>query len=47
MDLGFIIKMLQKVDVYDEDISIAKGDSKIIYKWSEAKEYIRWQLRRK
>jgi hypothetical protein len=47
MDLGFIIEQLQKVDAIDQDLRIAKGEWKILTKWSEAKEQIRWQLKKK
>ncbi len=47
MELGFIIEQLQKTDAIDQDMSIAKGEWKIITKWSEAKEQIRCQLRKK
>jgi hypothetical protein len=42
MDLGFIIEQLQKVEATDQDLMIAKGEWKILTKWSEAKEQIRW-----
>ena len=47
MDLGFIIEQLQKTEPNDQDLRIAKGEWKIITKWSEAKEQIRWQLRKR
>ena len=47
MDLGFIIEQLQKSEAIDQDLMIAKGGWKIITKWSEAKEQIRWQSRKK
>jgi len=47
MDLGFIIEQLQKSEAMDQDMMIAKGEWKIITKWSEAKEQIRWRLRKK
>ena len=47
MDLGFIIEQLHKVDAIDQDLRIAKGEWKILTKWSEAKEQIRWQLKKK
>jgi hypothetical protein len=47
MDLGFIIEQLQKSEAIDQDLMIAKGEWKIITKWSEAKEQIRCQLRKK
>ena len=47
MDLGFIIEQLQKSEAMDQDMMIAKGEWKIITKWSEAKEQIRCQVRKK
>ena len=47
MDLGFIIERLAKEDATDQDMRIAKGEWKILTKWSEAKEQIRWLLRKK
>ena len=47
MDLAFIIEQLQKSEAMDQDMMIAKGEWKIITKWSEAKEQIRCQLRKK
>ena len=47
MNLGFIIEQLQKSEAMDQDLMIAKGKWKIITKWSEAKEQIRWQSRKK
>ena len=47
MDLGFIIEQLQKQEAIDQDLMIAKGEWKILNKWSEAKEQIRWRLRKK
>lgn len=47
MDLGFIIEQLQNSDAIDQDMRIAKGQWKILTKWSEAKEQIRWQSRKK
>ena len=47
MDLGFIIEQLQKQEATDQDWMIAKGEWKILNKWSEAKEQIRWRLRKK
>lgn len=47
MDLGFIIEQLQRNDAIDQDMRIAKGEWKILTKWSEAKEQIRWQSRKK
>jgi hypothetical protein len=47
MDLGFIIEQLQRTEAIDQDMMIAKGEWKIITKWSEAKEQIRCQLRKK
>ena len=47
MDLGFIIEQLQKQEAKDQDMRVAKGEWKIITKWSEAKEQIRCQLRKK
>lgn len=46
MDLGFIITELRKSEGIDQDLAIAKGEWKIITKWSEAKEQIRCLLRR-
>jgi len=46
MDLGFIIEQLRKTDAIDQDMRIAKGQWKILTKWSEAKEQIGW-LRKK
>ena len=42
MDLGFIIEQLQKTEATNQDLRIAKGEWKIMTKWSEAKEQIRW-----
>lgn len=47
MDLGFIIEQLTKVENPDQDMMIAKGEWKILTKWSEAKEQIGWLLRKK
>lgn len=47
MDLGFIIEQLAKEDATDQDMRIAKGEWKILTKWSEAKEQIRWRSRKK
>ena len=47
MDLGFIIEQLQRNDATDQDMRIAKGQWKILTKWSEAKEQIGWQSRKK
>lgn len=47
MDLGFIIEQLQRTEATDQDMRIAKGEWKIITKWSEAKEQIGWQSRKK
>ena len=47
MDLGFIIEQLQRTEAIDQDMRIAKGEWKIITKWSEAKEQIRLQSRKK
>ena len=47
MDLGFIIEQLQLQKAIDQDMMIAKGQWKILTKWSEAKEQIGWQLRKK
>lgn len=47
MNLGFIIEHLPKQEAIDQDMMIAKGKYKIITKWSEAKEHIRCQLRKK
>lgn len=47
MNLGFIIEHLQKQEAIDQDMMIAKGQWKILTKWSEAKEQIRCQLRKK
>lgn len=47
MDLGFIIEQLQRNDAIDQDMMIAKGQWKILTKWSEAKEQIGWQSRKK
>lgn len=47
MDLGFIIEQLKKTGSPDQDMMIAKGEWKIITKWSEAKQQIKWRLRRK
>ena len=35
MDLGFIIEQLQKNEAIDQDMMIAKGEWKILNKWSE------------
>jgi len=47
MNLGFIIEQLRKSEAIDQDMRIAKGQWKILTKWSEAKEQIGWQLRKK
>lgn len=47
MDLGFIIEQLPKQEAIDQDMMIAKGQWKIITEWSEAKEQVRWLLKRK
>lgn len=47
MNLGFIIEQLHKTEPVNQDLRIAKGEWKIITKWSEAKEQIRWQLRKR
>ncbi len=47
MDLGFIIEQLQRVEAIDQDMMIAKGEWKILTKWSEAKQQIQWRLRKK
>lgn len=47
MDLGFIINELRNVKEIDQDMAIAKGEWKIITKWSEAKEQIKWQSRKR
>ena len=47
MNLGFIIEQLQKSNAINQDMRIAKGEWKILTKWSEAKEQIRWQSRKK
>lgn len=47
MDLGFIIEQLQNNKAIDQDMMIAKGEWKILTKWSEAKEQIRWRSRKK
>jgi hypothetical protein len=47
MDLGFIIEQLHKTKATDQDLRIAKGEWKVLTKWSEAKEQIRWQLRKR
>ena len=47
MDLGFIIEQLPNHSATDQDMRIAKGQWKILTKWSEAKEQIKWQLRKK
>lgn len=47
MDLGFIIEQLQGNEAIDQDMMIAKGEWKILIKWSEAKEQIRWRSRKK
>lgn len=47
MQLGFIIDQLRKADEIDQDMAIAKGEWKLISKWSEAKEQIKWLLRKK
>ena len=47
MNLGFIIEQLHKTEPINQDLRIAKGEWKIITKWSEAKEQIRWQLRKR
>jgi len=47
IDLGFIIEQLPKADLTTEDILIAKGKHKMITNWSEAKQQIKWQLRKR
>jgi hypothetical protein len=47
MQLDFIIEQLRIQEATNQDLMIAKGQWKIITKWSEAKEQIRCQLRRK
>jgi len=47
MQLDFIIEQLRIQEATNQDLMIAKGEWKIITKWSEAKEQIRCQLRRK
>ena len=47
MELDFIIEQLSIQEATNQDLMIAKGQWKILNKWSEAKEQIRWQLRRK
>lgn len=47
MNLGFIIEQLQRNEAIDQDMMIAKGEWKILAKWSEAKEQIRWRSRKK
>jgi len=47
MELDFIIEQLRIQEATNQDLMIAKGQWKIITKWSEAKEQIRCQLRRK
>jgi hypothetical protein len=46
MNLGFIIEYLQKVEITDQDIAIAKGQNKILTKWSDAKEQMKWLKKR-
>lgn len=46
MNLGFIINQLPQVEATSEELQVAKGKYKVITKWSEAKEQIRWLLRK-
>ena len=47
MDLGFIINQLANTISTAEEVQIAKGKYKVITNWREAKQHIRWQLKRK
>jgi len=47
IDLGFIIEQLPKADQLTDEILIARGKHKMITNWSEAKQQIKWQLRKK
>ncbi len=47
IDLGFIIEQLPKADQLTGDMLIAKGKHKMITNWSEAKQQIKWQLRKR
>lgn len=47
MDLGFIIEQLPNQTAIDQDMMIAKGQWKIVTEWEEAKEQVRWLLKRK
>ena len=47
MQLDFIIEQLSIQEATNQDLMIAKGKWKILSKWSEAKEQIGWQLRKR
>ena len=47
MQLDFIIEQLSIQEATNQDLMIAKGKWKILTKWSEAKEQIGWQLRKR
>ncbi len=47
MQLDFIIEQLSIQEATNQDLMIAKGQWKILTKWREAKEQIRWQLRKR
>lgn len=46
MDLGFIINQLANTTSTAEEVQIAKGKYKVITNWQEAKQHIKWQLKR-
>lgn len=47
MDLGFIINALPKAEATSPEVRVAKGEYKILTSWAEAKQQIKWLLRRK
>lgn len=46
MDLGFIINQLANTTSTAEEVQIAKGKYKVITNWREAKQHIKWQLKK-
>jgi hypothetical protein len=47
MNLGFIIEQLPITTAKSDDIYIAKGKYKVITKWSEAIQQVKWLLKKK
>jgi len=47
MDLKFIIEQLPYADHITEDVLIAKGKHKMVTNWKEAKQHIKWLLKRR